>query len=266
MEHQQNYLLGNFELCLSSMKRLLGSNPTNRSIVNNIALSEWVLSQNIDKLRTSLQDLMVQKDFHNIDQESLIISFNLAVTYFIAGESEKARDHLFPLLNTLTIETNTPLLFRFADLLSDILFSMLTSFDSSVAPFPSEWNSVMSSLASSIKEFDATPSAVAARNYLTFRVHLLNCRYYIRSNQFKAAKKESKLAMELYNHQIKTISHPMFAQVLAQFHGNLPGIANELSSNIDINREIMKEGCLVHSLKVIKSPSLHSLTVVIGAT
>jgi hypothetical protein len=256
MEQQQDYLLGNFERCVTSMKQR-GAADKRWSIANNIAISEWQIDPNLDILRTTLESLVAQKGSlhspHNHEQESLIISFNLAVSYFLAGESEKAKNLLFPLPHTNTM------VLRFADLLSDILFSLSTHLYSPLLPFPFEWSAVVNSLTSHLKESEATPPTLAGRNYLTFRLHLLNCRYYIRNNQLKAAKKESKLAMELYNHHIKTMSHPMFAQLLAQFHKNLPEIANQLSSVIDINREIAKEGCSVHSLKVVSPSPLQAL-------
>lgn len=225
------------------MRRLLPPHESNLSILHNIALSEWYLNQNMDRLLISLKDLLSLKESHPADHQHLIFSFNLCVVYYLCGETNTAKDILTSLMSS---SSKCALVFKFTLLLSEVFFSIMKSSISAMISI--EWSSFVEYLSSYIKGMETHSPEI--RNYLTFRLHLLNCRYFIMTNQLKSAKKEIKMAMEMYSHQIKKLELSTFAELLAQFHYGLPN-AQAIDYAIDVNHELIKEGCIVHLHKVI---------------
>jgi hypothetical protein len=240
--------LGEFERCLNSMKRLLPSNQNNLSLLHNIALSEWYINHDVDSFLFLLSDLLSRKDSCNIDRQYLVFSFNVCAIHYLSGECNKAKDILVSLLNT---SSKCALVLKFTLLLSEIFFATMRSDTSAMISI--EWNSLIECLSSYLKGTETNSPEI--RNYLTFRLHLLNCKFFIMTNQLKSAKKEIKMAMEMYYHQIKKFELSTFAELLSLFHYTLPN-TRAIESAIDVNRELIKEGCIVHLHKVNFS-SLH---------
>jgi hypothetical protein len=257
---ERDYLLGNFERCLTSMKRLLSSNERNLSLLHNISLVEWYVNHEIDITFISFIGLLARKERDKVDHQHLIFSFNVCVLYYLSGQCNQALEIVASLMDNWS---DSSLVLKFAVLLSEVLFSMIRSGNSKVIPI--DWNTVTKCLANYIKVTQTNSPEI--RNYLTFRLHLLNCRFCIMMNQLKAAKKEIKMAMEMYHHQMKNFDLPTFAELLNQFHYDLPSNSlTGLESAININREMDKEGCLVHFLKVIPLPLSLCLALLIKVT
>lgn len=245
------FLTGKLEECFTFLNELLITNQTNSSVVHNVIITEWYRDHNLVEAKRKLQKL-TSTELTNTNDHNLLYVLNLCAIYFFNGELEEAKDILLSHLNSFR-KSFERLKLRYIFLLAEIIFTLVENNYASLLSSHVQWNVLLDLL---------TDFNMSLPNHVTFRLHLLQYRYHIATSQYKSAKKELKMAMELYNHQLKNMNPGDFAKSLCLYHFNLPlEMMTLVVESINLTHELLKEGCIVYFLKVFQLLILIQVTI-----